>query len=51
MGREVTVRQMQSVVADLHAYVESDLCPCWAREMVKAMADILEQFLIHRDEE
>ena len=37
--REVTVREMQSLLVQLSEYSESMTCPDWARTIVKAIVD------------
>ena len=46
--RNITIKEMQKVIANINIYAESEICPDFARALVKAIADILEQILCNQ---
>lgn len=48
--RNISIRRIQNVIADMRAWVHCDACPVWARSLVLAMADTLESILCNREE-
>lgn len=48
--RNISIRRMQNVIADMRAWVLCETCPTWARSLVLAMADTLESILCNRED-